>query len=279
MRSRLNSAFECLLPPAKLYWARSVKRAIMGEEPLPWPYGAEGTTAKAAPAAPPPAQQDDGRTVQDVAIERYKARQLPSPDSHFTYEEVLPLSAKEIARTLTLGVQYINSSHVYGDVADQPLAGPCRGEVPVVNVPDDPAPIVRVVTVGERVPDFLVPSLTEKQPTHFRGKGSDGLFERVGKKPETSGDRELGLEFHERPVGDVEMPDVVAPGESSVTLGDVVCQRESCGPQLFCIPIESPLIKLIGEPVKLDRQNLSRLPDFQIFKSKVGSHYLPSAKR
>ncbi|MGY4287240.1 O-methyltransferase [Bradyrhizobium sp. LM2.7] len=118
MRPRLNSAFECLLPPAKLYWARSVKRAIMGEEPLPWPYGAEGTTAKAAPAAPPPAQQDDGRTVQDVAIERYKARQLPSPDSHFTYEEVLPLSAKEIARTLTLGVQYINSSHVYGDVAE-----------------------------------------------------------------------------------------------------------------------------------------------------------------
>lgn len=117
MPSPLNAALECILPPATLYWVRSVKRAIMGEEPLPWPYN--GTGAAAAPTpAPAPTQQDDGRTIQDIALERYNARQLPSPDSHFTYEEVLPLSAEEIARTLTLCVQYINSSHVNGDVAE-----------------------------------------------------------------------------------------------------------------------------------------------------------------
>jgi O-methyltransferase len=116
MPSQLNKTLDCLLPPKQLYWVRSVKRAIMGEEPLPWPYGAP--TLQAAPPAALPPQENDGRTVQDIAIDRYKARQLPSPDSHFNYEEVLPLSAKEIARALTLGVQYINSSHVYGDVAE-----------------------------------------------------------------------------------------------------------------------------------------------------------------
>jgi O-methyltransferase len=114
MTSPLNAALDCLLPPAALYWVRSVKRAIMGEEPLPWPR--EPNTA--SPPAAALAQPDDGRIVQDIAIERYKARQLPSPDSYYTYEDVLLLSAQEIARTLTLSVQYINSSHVYGDVAE-----------------------------------------------------------------------------------------------------------------------------------------------------------------
>ena len=114
MPSPLNAALDCLLPPAALYWVRSVKRAIMGEEPLPWPR--EPNTAP--PPAAAPAQPDDGRIVQDIALERYKARQLPSPNSYFGYEEVLPLSAKEIARTLTLSIQYINSAHVYGDVAE-----------------------------------------------------------------------------------------------------------------------------------------------------------------
>ena len=114
MPSPLNAALDCLLPPAALYWVRSVKRAIMGEQPLPWPREANRSLPPAVALAPP----DDGRTVQDIAIERYKARQLPSPDSYYTYEDVLLLSAQEIARTLTLSVQYINSSHVYGDVAE-----------------------------------------------------------------------------------------------------------------------------------------------------------------
>jgi O-methyltransferase len=92
-----------------------VKRAIMSEPPLPWPYGADVSAEQTAQPTPP---SDDGRTIQDIALERYKARQLPSPGSYFSYEEVLTLPAKEIARTLTLCVQYINSAHVLGDVAE-----------------------------------------------------------------------------------------------------------------------------------------------------------------
>jgi O-methyltransferase len=106
----LKLALADTLPPATLYWLRSVKRAVLGEQPLPWPHAA--ALAEAKP------QGDDGRTVQDIAIARYKARKLRSPDSYFDYEEVLLLPAQEIARTLSICVQYINSSHVNGDIAE-----------------------------------------------------------------------------------------------------------------------------------------------------------------
>ncbi len=114
MPSPLNAALDCLFPPAALYWLRSVKRAIMFEPPLAWPYG-----ETAAPGTGPASQPiDDGRPIQDIALERYKRRDLPSPDLYYTYEDVLIVAAQEIAKTLTLCIQYINGSHVYGDIAE-----------------------------------------------------------------------------------------------------------------------------------------------------------------
>lgn len=116
MFTPLKTALTNTLSPAALYWLRSVRRAIMFEPPLPWPYG---PTDEARPAQPLPASpSDDGRPIQDIALERYKAGDLPSPDSFYNYEDVLPLIYKEIARALTLSVQYVNASHVYGDIAE-----------------------------------------------------------------------------------------------------------------------------------------------------------------
>jgi O-methyltransferase len=119
MLTPLKSTLADTLSPAALYWLRSVKRAIMSEPPLPWPYGTATTTTPAGAIASPQAQpSNDGRTIQDIALEKYRARQLPSPGSYYGYEDVLILPAKEIAKTLTLCVQYINSAHVNGDVAE-----------------------------------------------------------------------------------------------------------------------------------------------------------------
>jgi O-methyltransferase len=117
MANPLKSALADTLSPAALYWLRSVKRAIMSEPPLPWPYET-ATTPAGAIAAPQVQDSDDGRTIQDIALEKYKARRLPSPASYYGYEDILILPAKEIAKVLTLCVQYINSSHVNGDVAE-----------------------------------------------------------------------------------------------------------------------------------------------------------------
>jgi O-methyltransferase len=120
MLKSLKSALACALPPATLYWLRSVKRAIMAEQPLPWPYGKEAPQQPTAELTANEATlpNDDGHTIQDIAIEKYKARKLPSPGSYYGYEDILILPAKEIAKTLTLCVQYINSSHVNGDIAE-----------------------------------------------------------------------------------------------------------------------------------------------------------------
>ncbi|WP_315704410.1 MULTISPECIES: TylF/MycF/NovP-related O-methyltransferase [unclassified Bradyrhizobium] len=120
MLTSFKSALANTLPPEALYWLRSVKRAVMSEPPLPWPYvtTTEITKVETVAPPPPPPPVDDGRPIQDIALEKYRARQLPSPASYYTYEDVLILPAKEIAKTLTLCVQYINSSHVNGDVAE-----------------------------------------------------------------------------------------------------------------------------------------------------------------
>jgi hypothetical protein len=125
----LKNALATSLPPDMLYWLRSVKRAIMFEPPLPWPYGSSepygsneesrsNMTPAVAIAAPAFHGSDDGRPIQDIALEKYIAKQLPSPASYYSYEDVLILPAKEIAKALTLAVQYINSAHVNGDVAE-----------------------------------------------------------------------------------------------------------------------------------------------------------------
>ncbi|MGC2778676.1 MAG: TylF/MycF/NovP-related O-methyltransferase [Bradyrhizobium sp.] len=124
MLNPLKNALATSLPPDVLYWMRSVKRAIMCEPPLPWPYSQDNSqegqdkSAAVAIAAPSDDAVDDGRLVQDIALEKYKSRQLPSPGAYYTYADVLILPAQEIAKTLTLCVQYINSAHVNGDVAE-----------------------------------------------------------------------------------------------------------------------------------------------------------------
>jgi O-methyltransferase len=168
MLTPLKSALACALPPATLYWLRSVKRAVMGEQPLPWPYAAE-TPQVTAPAVPP--QADDGRTVQDIAIERYKAKALRSPDSYFDYEDVLLLPAKEIARTLSLCVQYINSAHVNGDVAEFGTMGgfsakttatamvfdPQRQPISDENAGENPFRVLRLFDSFEGLPEITSP--------------------------------------------------------------------------------------------------------------------------
>lgn len=109
----IKSALARSIPPKTVYWLRSVKRALLSQQPLSWPYD-----APALEAQPQQPSNYDGRTVQDVAIEKYKAKQIVSPALYFGFEDVLLVPAKEIARTLTLCVQYINSAHVNGDVAE-----------------------------------------------------------------------------------------------------------------------------------------------------------------
>jgi O-methyltransferase len=125
MLSPFKLALARSLPPKELYWLRSVKRAIMGEPPLSAP---DSTISRsgAAPlrqnALPPPLypshQVEENRTLQDAALEKYIGRKIKSPYLYFDAEEILLLPAREIARTLTLSVQYLNSAHVNGDIAE-----------------------------------------------------------------------------------------------------------------------------------------------------------------
>jgi O-methyltransferase len=123
MLTPLKNGLANTLSPTALYWLRSVKRAVMFEPPLPWPYDQKPApqsdrTPATAIAAPAFHESEDGRPIQDIALEKYLAKQLPSPASYYGYEDILILPAKEIAKALTLGVQYINSAHVNGDVAE-----------------------------------------------------------------------------------------------------------------------------------------------------------------
>ncbi len=60
------------------------------------------------------------RPLQDIAIERYLAEPYTNklPDQFYPFEAALTLALKEIAKTLTLSVTYINMSDVKGDVAE-----------------------------------------------------------------------------------------------------------------------------------------------------------------
>lgn len=59
-----------------------------------------------------------GRSRQDVAIERYLAGSLRLPDQFFPFEKALMVSPEDVARALTLGVMYINTADVKGDVIE-----------------------------------------------------------------------------------------------------------------------------------------------------------------
>ncbi len=107
----LKSALAEALSPETVYRLRSVKRAVLGQEPLPWPYN------RATPLSTPKAT-GDGRTIQDIALENYINGTMPVRKSYIEWEDILILAAQEIAKALTLGVQYINGSHVIGDIAE-----------------------------------------------------------------------------------------------------------------------------------------------------------------
>ena len=208
MLTALKNGLANVLPPPALYWLRSVKRAIMFEPPLPWPYGPDEASASAitpaiAIAAPAFHGSDDGRVIQDIALEKYKAKQLPSPASYYGYEDVLILPAKEIAKALTLSVQYINSAHVNGDVAEfgtmggfsaatlamsmvfdlqrQPLAKSASGE--------NPFRVLRLFDSFEGLPEITSP-IDQVAPHVISGAWAKGgckvlaapeLRERIGK--------------------------------------------------------------------------------------------------
>jgi hypothetical protein len=127
MFAALKSELARTLPPKGLYWLRSVKRAVMGQQPLPWPpasdqeapaHVAEAFAPFAQPKYPPERQRVDGRTLQDDALEKYIAQKIQSPYLFFDEEDILLLHAKEVARTLTLSTQYLNTAHVIGDIAE-----------------------------------------------------------------------------------------------------------------------------------------------------------------
>ena len=56
--------------------------------------------------------------MQTEALERLDAHKISAPYLFFSADDVLILPAKEIARTLTLSVMYINSADIKGDIAE-----------------------------------------------------------------------------------------------------------------------------------------------------------------
>jgi O-methyltransferase len=58
------------------------------------------------------------RTKQFIALEKYRLNPRKLPGDCFSLEDMLFLPAKEVARALTLGVMYINTADVKGDVAE-----------------------------------------------------------------------------------------------------------------------------------------------------------------
>jgi O-methyltransferase len=119
MSKSLKVAIAEGLPPQTLFRLRSLKRALMGQPP-PEPPQAGQSSARQVEARPDVeiAAEPEPRTSQTEALERLDAHKISAPYLFFDVDEVLILPAKEIARTLTLSVMYINSVDVKGDVAE-----------------------------------------------------------------------------------------------------------------------------------------------------------------
>jgi hypothetical protein len=124
----MTMALARLLPPKSLHWIRSVKRAIMAEPPLPLlpqptttatttdlvPAQETGVPGRVSVREKPPASP----TLQAVALKRYAAHKISAPFLFYDTDDILILAANELAKTLTLSVLYLNSTHVDGDVAE-----------------------------------------------------------------------------------------------------------------------------------------------------------------
>jgi O-methyltransferase len=123
MTKSLKVAIAEGLPPQTLFRLRSIKRALMGQPPPEQPR--PGSAPQPEPAHQPAPQpvieippEPEPRTMQTEAIERLDAHKISAPYLFFSADDVLILPAKEIARTLTLSLMYINSADVKGDVAE-----------------------------------------------------------------------------------------------------------------------------------------------------------------
>jgi O-methyltransferase len=111
MTKSLKTAIAEGLPPQTLFRLRSIKRALMGQPPP--------ETPEMDGSADPEPDTDPGlRTMQAEALERLEGHKISAPYLFFGVDDVLILPAKEIARALTLGVMYINSADVKGDIAE-----------------------------------------------------------------------------------------------------------------------------------------------------------------
>jgi O-methyltransferase len=120
MTKSLKTAIADGLPPQTLFRLRSIKRALMGQPPLEPPRAANNEAPPTVTASAPPAAEPspEPRTRQTEALERLDAHKISAPYLFFDVDDVLILPAKEIARTLTLSVMYINSADIKGDIVE-----------------------------------------------------------------------------------------------------------------------------------------------------------------
>jgi O-methyltransferase len=122
MSKSLKVAIAEGLPPQTLFRLRSLKRALMGQPPPEPPQGGQSSAPQVEPKPAAESVEIDAepepRTSQTEALERLDAHKISAPYLFFDIDDVLILPAKEIARTLTLSVMYINSVDVKGDVAE-----------------------------------------------------------------------------------------------------------------------------------------------------------------
>lgn len=106
MLNAIKTAIARKLSPETTFKVRSLKRALLGQPRID--RNAPGVMGKPT----------DPKILQSIALEKYIGGKISAPYLFFDEEEILLLPAKEIARTLTLSVSYINSAHVNGDVAE-----------------------------------------------------------------------------------------------------------------------------------------------------------------
>lgn len=111
-----------IFPPIVWYGFRSLMRRIFGRPPMAWPYTFRTLLGRVPSRTWVFAKLGLrlGRVpiLQDVALEKYDRRHIAAPYLIYNEDEVLVLLATEIAKALTFGVAYINSSAVKGDIAE-----------------------------------------------------------------------------------------------------------------------------------------------------------------
>ena len=110
------------LPPKTLHRLVTIKRAVMGQQPVPGAYPLRvpknldnASLYNNRIRSEPP---NDNYTIQDYALAALKDNKIHADWVYHGYNEVLTLAGQEIAKALTLGVDYIKGSFVLGDIAE-----------------------------------------------------------------------------------------------------------------------------------------------------------------